>query len=166
MSAQYVSKTTNSTLDKPQNKPQEPVKPVYDKWVGCCYKASTTVFSTATGQDKLSTYPKLGKNNLFDVVGEERIRYKIVIAGKYTGYISKDDVRNSKDKYPRLGKVVTKGGTLNLRKAPINGAIVKEMPNGSGVTIKNVKIQNGEKWYEVKYNTHTGYASAQYIKEA
>lgn len=161
VSAQYISKDTSQ---KPQNTPQNPSNPSSDKWVGCVYKPSTNVYKAPTGVNPLMEYPKLKNGNLVDVVGEEGSRYKVVISGKYTGYVNKSDIKDSKKEFPYLANVNTNGSTLNLRESPVSGKVIATMPNGSNVIVRKKSTKNG--WFEIRYKKQVGYASGDYLKKA
>ena len=161
VSAQYISKDTSQ---KPQNVPQKPPKPSSDKWVGCVYKPSTNVYKAPTGVNPLMEYPKLKNGNLVDVVGEEGGRYKVVISGKYAGYVNKSDIKDSKKEFPYLANVNTNGSTLNLRESPVSGNVIVAMPNGSNVIVRKKSNTNG--WFEIRYKKQVGYASGDYLKKA
>ena len=73
------------------------VKPstnTYKKWVGAATKDDTDVFKNATGSTKLSTYQRLNKGNLVDVIGVSGTRYQVKIADKFVGYVEKTNIKD------------------------------------------------------------------------
>lgn len=72
----------------------KPSTTTYNKWVGAATKNGTDVFSNATGTSKLSTYPKLNKGNLVDVIGVSGTRYQVKIADKFVGYVEKSNIKD------------------------------------------------------------------------
>lgn len=158
VSGKYVSKIAPDT-------PKEPHKPKYEQWVGSCIKQLVIVYKSVTGTTRLPSYSRLASGNLVDVLDECGDRYKVKIAGKFTGYVSMYDLENSNGKYPKVGKVKTNGDTLNLRKSPVTGDVVTEIPNGSDlVVVGSKKAADGSTWYKVKYKKKEGYVSAEYAK--
>ena len=69
-------------------------KEEYKVWVGkaCNLGGSRLNVRTGpgTGYGLLESWPKLGEGNLVDVIGESGNCYLVRIAGKYTGWVSKD----------------------------------------------------------------------------
>lgn len=69
-------------------------KEEYKVWVGkaCNLDGSRLNVRTGpgTGYGLLESWPKLGEGNLVDVIGESGNCYQVRIAGKYTGWVSKD----------------------------------------------------------------------------
>lgn len=69
-------------------------KEEYKVWVGkaCNLGGSRLNVRTGpgTGYGLLESWPKLGEGNLVDVIGESGNCYQVRIAGKYTGWVSKD----------------------------------------------------------------------------
>ena len=72
----------------------KPSQTTYNKWVGAATKDDTDVFANPTGTSKLSTYPKLNKGNLVDVIGVSGTRYQVKIADKSVGYIEKTNIKD------------------------------------------------------------------------
>ena len=107
----------------------KPSTSTYNKWVGVATKDGTDVFSNPTGTSKLSTYPKLNKGNLVDVIGVSGTRYQVKIADKFVGYVDKSNIKDpnavvtkpsastskpaNKTKYPFVGEVTA--SELNVR---------------------------------------------------
>lgn len=149
----------------------------YKKWVGAATKDNTNVFKNATGNTKLSTYPKLNKDNLVNVIGESGTRYQVKIADKYTGYVEKSNIKDPnatttstiKSTYPFVGEVTA--SELNVRTgAGTNYGKLSTYPilkKGNLVDVlKSTKDSSGTKWYQVKIaGKYTGYVSAQYIQK-
>lgn len=149
----------------------------YKKWVGAATKDGTDVFKNATGSTKLSTYPKLNKGNLVDVIGESGTRYQVKIADKYTGYVEKSNIKDpnattnstTKSTYPFVGEVTA--SELNVRTgAGTNYGKLSSYPTlkkGNLVDVlKSTKDSSGVKWYQIRIaGKYTGYVSAQYIKK-
>nr|WP_297936916.1 SH3 domain-containing protein [uncultured Lachnoclostridium sp.] len=153
----------------------------YKKWVGVATKDGTDVFANVTGTTKLSTYPKLNKGNLVDVIGESGTKYQVKIADKYTGYVEKSNIKDpnaattkpststAKSTYPFVGEVTA--SELNVRTgAGINYGKSSSYPilkKGNLVDVlKSVKDSSGAKWYQIRIaGKYTGYVSAQYIKK-
>ena len=73
---------------------QTETKEEYKVWVGktCNLDGSRLNVRTGpgTGYGLLESWPKLGEGNLVDVIGESGNCYQVRIAGKYTGWVSKD----------------------------------------------------------------------------
>lgn len=157
----------------------------YNKWVGAATKDDTDVFANPTGTSKLSTYPKLNKGNLVDVIGVSGTRYQVKIADKFVGYVEKSNIKDpnavttkpttstskpaSKTKYPFVGEVTA--SELNVRTgAGTNYGKLSSYPilkRGNLVDVlKAKKDTSGNKWYQVRIaGKYTGYVSAQYIKK-
>lgn len=153
----------------------------YNKWVGAATKDGTDVFANATGTSKLSTYPKLNKGNLVDVIGVSGTRYQVKIADKFVGYVEKTNIKDpnavvtkpsastSKTKYPFVGEVTA--SELNVRTGTgTNYGKLSSYPilkRGNLVDVlKAKKDTSGNKWYQVRIaGKYTGYVSAQYIKK-
>ena len=72
----------------------KPSQTTYNKWVGAATKNGTDVFTNSTGTSKLSTYPKLNKGNLVDVIGVSGTRYQVKIADKFVGYVEKTNIKD------------------------------------------------------------------------
>lgn len=159
----------------------KPSTTTYNKWVGAATKDGTDVFANATGTSKLSTYPKLNKGNLVDVIGVSGTRYQVKIADKFVGYVEKTNIKDpnavvtkpsastSKTKYPFVGEVTA--SELNVRTgAGTNYGKLSSYPilkRGNLVDVlKAKKDTSGNKWYQVRIaGKYTGYVSAQYIKK-
>lgn len=159
----------------------KPSTSTYNKWVGAATKDGTDVFANATGTAKLSTYPKLNKGNLVDVIGAFGTRYQVKIADKFVGYVEKSNIKDpnaivtkptastSKTKYPFVGEVTA--SELNVRTgAGTNYGKLSSYPilkKGNLVDVlKSKKDTSGDKWYQVRIaGKYTGYVSAQYIKK-
>lgn len=159
----------------------KPSTTTYNKWVGAATKDGTDVFANPTGTSKLSTYPKLNKGNLVDVIGVSGTRYQVKIADKFVGYVEKSNIKDpnavvtkpsastSKTKYPFVGEVTA--SELNVRTgAGTNHGKLSSYPilkRGNLVDVlKEKKDTSGNKWYQVRIaGKYTGYVSAQYIKK-
>lgn len=159
----------------------KPSQTTYNKWVGAATKNGTDVFANPTGTTKLSTYPKLNKGNLVDVIGVSGTRYQVKIANKFVGYVEKSNIKDpnavvtkpsastSKTKYPFVGEVTA--SELNVRTgAGTNYSKLSSYPilkRGNLVDVLKVKKDTSEnKWYQIKIaGKYTGYVSAQYIKK-
>ena len=163
----------------------KPSTTTYKKWVGAATKDDTDVFANSTGTSKLSTYPKLNKGNLVDVIGVSGTRYQVKIADKFVGYVEKSNIKDpnavttkpttstskpaSKTKYPFVGEVTA--SELNVRTgAGTNYGKLSSYPilkRGNLVDVlKAKKDTSGNKWYQVRIaGKYTGYVSAQYIKK-
>ena len=161
----------------------KPSTSTYNKWVGAATKDGTDVFANATGTSKLSTYPKLNKGNLVDVIGVSGTR-QVKIADKFVGYVEKSNIKDpnavvtkpsaSTSKpankiYPFVGEVTA--SELNVRTgAGTNHGKLSSYPilkRGNLVDVlKEKKDTSGNKWYQVRIaGKYTGYVSAQYIKK-
>lgn len=159
----------------------KPSTTTYNKWVGEATKDGTDVFANPTGTSKLSTYPKLNKGNLVDVIGVSGTRYQVKIADKFVGYVEKTNIKDpnavvtkpsastSKTKYPFVGEVIA--SELNVRTgAGTNYGKLSSYPilkRGNLVDVlKAKKDTSGNKWYQVRIaGKYTGYVSAKYIKK-
>ena len=159
----------------------KPSTTTYNKWVGAATKDGTDVFANPTGTSKLSTYPKLNKGNLVDVIGVSGTRYQVKIADKFVGYVEKTNIKDpnavvtkpsastSKTKYPFVGEVTA--SELNVRTgAGTNHGKLSSYPilkRGNLIDVlKEKKDTSGNKWYQVRIaGKYTGYVSAQYIKK-
>lgn len=158
----------------------KPSQTIYNKWVGAATKDGTDVFANPTGTSKLSTYPKLNKGNLIDVIGVSGTRYQVKIADKFVGYVEKSNIKDpnavvtkpstSKPKaYPFVGEVtaselnVRTGAGTNYNKL-LSYPILKK---GNLVDVlKTKKDTSGNKWYQIRIaGKYTGYVSAKYIKK-
>lgn len=159
----------------------KPSTSTYNKWVGAATKNGTDVFTNSTGTSKLSTYPKLNKGNLVDVIGVSGTRYQVKIADKFVGYVEKTNIKDpnavvtkpsastSKPKYPFVGEVIA--SELNVRiGAGTNYGKLPSYPilkRGNLVDVLKAKKDiSGNKWYQIRIaGKYTGYVSAQYIKK-
>ena len=159
----------------------KPSQTTYNKWVGAATKDGTDVFANPTGTSKLSTYPKLNKGNLVDVIGVSGTRYQVKIADKFVGYVEKTNIKDpnavvtkpsastSKTKYPFVGEVTA--SELNVRTGTgTNYGKLSSYPilkRGNLVDVlKAKKDTSGNKWYQVRIaGKYTGYVSAKYIKK-
>lgn len=159
----------------------KPSTSAYNKWVGATTKDGTDVFANATGTSKLSTYPKLNKGNLIDVIGVSGTRYQVKIADKFVGFVEKTNIKDpnavvtkpsvstSKTKYPFVGEVTA--SELNVRTgAGTNYGKLSSYPilkRGNLVDVLKAKKDTSEnKWYQIRIaGKYTGYVSAQYIKK-
>ena len=159
----------------------KPSTSTYNKWVGAATKDDTDVFANPTGTSKLSTYPKLNKGNLVDVIGVSGTRYQVKIADKFVGYVEKSNIKDpnavvtkpsdstSKTKYTFVGEVTA--SELNVRTGTgTNYGKLSSYPilkRGNLVDVlKAKKDTSGNKWYQVRIaGKYTGYVSAQYIKK-
>ena len=159
----------------------KPSQTTYNKWVGAATKYDTDVFANATGTSKLSTYTKLNKGNLVDVIGVSGTRYQVKIADKFVGYVEKSNIKDpnavvtkpsastSKTKYPFVGEVTA--SELNVRTGTgTNYGKLSSYPilkRGNLVDVlKAKKDTSGNKWYQVRIaGKYTGYVSAKYINK-
>lgn len=164
----------------------KPSTTTYKKWVGAATKDGTDVFFNPTGTTKLSTYPKLNKGNLVDVIGVSGTRYQVKIANKFVGYVEKSNIKDhnavvtkpsastskpvtTTKKYPFVGEVtaselnVRTGAGTNYNKLPSYPILKK----GNLVDVlKAKKDTSGNKWYQIRIaDKYTGYVSAKYIKK-
>lgn len=159
----------------------KPSTSTYNKWVGAATKDDTDVFANPTGTSKLSTYPKLNKGNLVDVIGVSGTRYQVKIADKFVGYVEKSNIKDpnavvtkpsastNKTKYPFVGEVtaselnVRTGAGTNYNKLPSYPILKK----GNLVDVlKAKKDTSGNKWYQIRIaDKYIGYVSAKYIKK-
>lgn len=156
---------TSNTSSNASNQPNQASNSSYSKWVGSCTKDRTVVYSKASGTTALSSYNSLNKGNLVDVIGESGYRYKIKIAGKYTGYVDKTYLIVPTTKPYPVGKVTA--NKLNVRKSPAvkNDNILseyQELKKGDLIDI----IEKKDGWYHILIaKTYAAYVSAQYIAE-
>ena len=156
---------TSNTSSNTSNQPNQASNSSYSKWVGSCTKDHTVVYSKASGTTALSSYKSLNKGNLVDVIGESGYRYKVKIAGKYTGYVDKTYLIVPTTKPYPVGKVTA--NKLNVRKSPAvkNDNILseyQELKKGDLIDI----IEKKDGWYHILIaKTYAAYVSAQYIAE-
>lgn len=167
----------------------KPSTSTYKKWVGAATKDGTDVFANHTGISKLSTYPKLNKGNLVDVIGVSGTRYQVKIADKFVGYVEKSNIKdpnavvsntttkpstsnaktyNKKEKW--TGVVIAKSG-LKVRKSP--GTSKTDLECSFSPLKYNTPVSvcdsttgsDGNKWYYIFYKGKYGFSSAKYIKK-
>ena len=167
----------------------KPSKTTYNKWVGAATKNGTDVFANATGTSKLSTYPKLNKGNLVDVIGVSGTRYQVKIADKFVGYVEKSNIKDpnavvtkpsastskpAKKGYNKSEKwkgVITAKSGLKVRKSP--GTSNADLECSFSPLKYNTPVSvcdsttgsDGNKWYYICYKGKYGFSSAQYIKK-
>lgn len=156
---------TSILTSNTSNQPNQASNSSYSKWVGSCTKDRTVVYSKASGTTALSSYKSLNKGNLVDVIGESGYRYKVKIAGKYTGYVDKTYLIVPTTKAYPVGKVTA--NKLNVRKSPAvkNDNILseyQELKKGDLIDI----IEKKDGWCHILIaKTYAAYVSAQYIAE-
>ena len=156
---------TSNTSSNTSNQPNQASNSSYSKWVGSCTKDRTVVYSKASGTTALSSYKSLNKGNLVDVIGESGYRYKVKIAGKYTGYIEKTYLIVPTTKAYPVGKVTA--NKLNVRKSPAvkNDNILSEYQELKKDDLIDI-IEKKDGWYHILIaKTYAAYVSAQYIAE-
>ena len=162
----------------------KPSTTTYNKWVGAATKDGTDVFANPTGTSKLSTYPKLNKGNLVDVIGVSGTRYQVKIADKFVGYVEKSNIKDpnavvtkpsastskpANKTYPFVGEVTA--SELNVRTGTGTNygklSSYQILKRGNLVDVlKAKKDTSGNKWYQVRIaGKYTGYVSAKYIKK-
>ena len=167
----------------------KPSQTTYNKWVGAATKNGTDVFTNSTGTSKLSTYPKLNKGNLVDVIGVSGTRYQVKIADKFVGYVEKSNIKdpnavvtkpsastskpakkgyNKSEKWK--GVIIAKSG-LKVRKSP--GTSNADLECSFSPLKYNTPVSvcdsttgsDGNKWYYICYKGKYGFSSAKYIKK-
>lgn len=167
----------------------KPSTSTYNKWVGAATKNGTDVFTNSTGTSKLSTYPKLNKGNLVDVIGVSGTRYQVKIADKFVGYVEKTNIKdpnavvtkpsastskpakkgyNKSEKWK--GVIIAKSG-LKVRKSP--GTSNADLECSFSPLKYNTPVSvcdsttgsDGNKWYYICYKGKYGFSSAKYIKK-
>lgn len=167
----------------------KPSQTTYNKWVGAATKNGTDVFTNSTGTSKLSTYPKLNKGNLVDVIGVSGTRYQVKIADKFVGYVEKTNIKdpnavvtkpsastskpakkgyNKSEKWK--GVIIAKSG-LKVRKSP--GTSNADLECSFSPLKYNTPVSvcdsttgsDGNKWYYICYKGKYGFSSAKYIKK-
>ena len=167
----------------------KPSQTTYNKWVGAATKNGTDVFANATGTSKLSTYPKLNKGNLVDVIGVFGTRYQVKIADKFVGYVEKSSIKDpnaivtkpsvstskpAKKGYNKSEKwkgVITAKSGLKVRKSP--GTSNADLECSFSPLKYNTPVSvcdsttgsDGNKWYYICYKGKYGFSSAKYIKK-
>lgn len=166
----------------------KPSTTTYKKWVGAATKDGTNVFANHTGTTKLSTYPKLNKGNLVDVIGTSGTRYQVKIANKFVGYIEKSNIKNPNTVMPNTttkpstsnaktynkkekwkGVVTAKSG-LKVRKSP--GTSKTDLECSFSPLKYNTPVSvcdsttgsDGNTWYYICYKGKYGFSSAKYIR--
>lgn len=166
----------------------KPSTSTYNKWVGAATKDDTDVFANPTGTTKLSTYPKLNKGNLVDVIGTSGTRYQVKIANKFVGYIEKSNIKNPNTVVPNAttkpstsnaktynkkekwkGVVTAKSG-LKVRKSP--GTSKTDLECSFSPLKYNTPVSvcdsttgsDGNTWYYICYKGKYGFSSAKYIR--
>lgn len=167
----------------------KPSTTTYNKWVGAATKDGTDVFANPTGTSKLSTYPKLNKGNLVDVIGVSGTRYQVKIADKFVGYVEKSNIKDpnavvtkpsastskpAKKGYNKSEKwkgVITAKSGLKVRKSP--GTSNADLECSFSPLKYNTPVSvcdsttgsDGNKWYYICYKGKYGFSSAKYIKK-
>mgnify|MGYP003279485697 CR=1 FL=1 len=167
----------------------KPSQTTYKKWVGAATKDDTDVFANPTGTSKLSTYPKLNKGNLVDVIGVSGTRYQVKIADKFVGYVEKTNIKDPnavvtkpsastskpvKKGYNKSEKwkgVITAKSGLKVRKSP--GTSNADLECSFSPLKYNTPVSvcdsttgsDGNKWYYICYKGKYGFSSAKYIKK-
>ena len=167
----------------------KPSTSTYNKWVGAVTKDDTDVFANPTGTSKLSTYPKLNKGNLVDVIGVSGTRYQVKIADKFVGYVEKTNIKDpnavvtkpsastskpAKKEYNKSEKwkgVITAKSGLKVRKSP--GTSNADLECSFSPLKYNTPVSvcdsttgsDGNKWYYICYKGKYGFSSAKYIKK-
>lgn len=167
----------------------KPSTSTYNKWVGATTKDGTDVFANATGTSKLSTYPKLNKGNLIDVIGVSGTRYQVKIADKFVGFVEKTNIKDpnavvtkpsvstskpAKKGYNKSEKwkgVITAKSGLKVRKSP--GTSNADLECSFSPLKYNTPVSvcdsttgsDGNKWYYIYYKGKYGFSSAKYIKK-
>lgn len=167
----------------------KPSTTTYKKWVGAATKNGTDVFANPTGTTKLSTYPKLNKGNLVDVIGVSGTRYQVKIADKFVGYVEKSNIKDPnavvtkpsastnkpvKKGYNKSEKwkgVITAKSGLKVRKSP--GTSNTDLECSFSPLKYNTPVSvcdsttgsDGNKWYYICYKGKYGFSSAKYIKK-
>ncbi len=119
-----------------------------------------------TSSSVIASMPKGSTVTVLDGKRQTNGFYRVSYNGK-TGYASAQYISFSKpvvvDNSSYSGYINTSSQPLNLRSnANTSSSVLASMPKGAAVTVLDGKRQtNG--FYHVKYNSKTGYASAQYI---
>lgn len=167
----------------------KPSTTTYKKWVGATTKDNTDVFANPTGTSKLSTYPKLNKGNLVDVIGVSGTRYQVKIADKFVGYVEKTNIKDpnavvtkpsastskpAKKGYSKSEKwkgVITAKSGLKVRKSQGTSNADLEcsfspLKYKTPVSVcDSTTGSDGNKWYYICYKGKYGFSSAKYIKK-
>lgn len=172
-----VGSITQGEITKAINALNKSQTSAYQKWTGKCIKNGAVVYKAYTGTTPLSTYPKLNAGNLVDVIGLSDGRYKVVIAGKYTGYvfhkfIDKPETvisTTTEKKYPFTGKCVCTG-LIDVFADPAKKTKLTAYPNLANtnlVDVLGVKTVNNVRYYKVRIaGKHVGYVLTKYIRKA
>ena len=170
----------------------KPSTSTYKKWVGAATKDGTNVFANPTGTSKLSTYPKLNKGNLVDVIGVSGTRYQVKIADKFVGYVEKTNIKDPNAVITKpatstnkpVSKPVKKGYNKSEKWKGIiiaqSGLKVRRSPGTSNTDTEcsfsplryntevsvcdSTKGSDGNTWYYICYKGKYGFSSAKYIR--
>ena len=171
----------------------KPSTSTYNKWVGAATKDGTDVFANPTGTSKLSTYPKLNKGNLVDVIGVSGTRYQVKIADKFVGYVEKTNIKDpnavvtkpaTSTNKPASKPVVKKGYNKSEKWKGViiaqSGLKVRRSPGTSNTDTEcsfsplryntevsvcdSTKGSDGNTWYYICYKGKYGFSSAEYIR--
>lgn len=160
----------------------------YTKWIGKCKKNGAVVYKNATGTEKLSTYSSLNSGNLVEVTDKIGNRYKILIAGKYVGYVFHKFIEKNtsttaaitktttatttvvgQKKYPFVGKCKSTKN-IDVLKEVGKAVLLPEYPhlaNENLVDVLGVTAVNGTRYYKIKIaGKHIGYVLTKYIRKA
>lgn len=187
-----IVKTINNTSSTP-NSSTDTTATTYNKWVGAATKDGTDVFANPTGTSKLSTYPKLNKGNLVDVIGVSGTRYQVKIADKFVGYVEKSNikdpnavvtkpttstskpasnpVKNGYNKSEKWKGVITAQSGLKVRRSPGTSSTDTECsfsPLKYNIEVSvcdSTKGSDGNTWYYICYKGKYGFSSAKYIRK-
>lgn len=128
------------------------------KWVAEATRYCNVYASEANNY--LASYPYLGQGNKVDVCDESPNRYFVRIAGKYFGFVDKDDLIPVVS--TRKGKVTT---DLNVRAGA--GASFQKVglfKQGTIVSITTqAKASDGVTWYYASYGNIKGFVSSKYV---
>ena len=167
----------------------KPSQTTYNKWVGAATKNGTDVFTNSTGTSKLSTYPKLNKGNLVDVIGVSGTRYQVKIADKFVGYVEKTNIKdpnavvtkpsastskpakkgyNKSEKWK--GVIIAKSGLKVIKSPGTSNADLEcsfsPLKYNTPVSVcDSTTGSDGNKWYYICYKGKYGFSSAKYIKK-
>lgn len=170
----------------------KPSTTTYNKWVGAATKDGTDVFANPTGTSKLSTYPKLNKGNLVDVIGVSGTRYQVKIADKFVGYVEKTNIKDPNAVITKpttstnkpVNKPVKKGYNKSEKWKGViiaqSGLKVRRSPGTSNTDTEcsfsplryntevsvcdSTKGSDGNTWYYICYKGKYGFSSAKYIR--
>jgi GH25 family lysozyme M1 (1,4-beta-N-acetylmuramidase) len=167
----------------------KPSQTTYNKWVGAATKNGTDVFANPTGTSKLSTYPKLNKGNLVDVIGVSETRYQVKIADKFVGYVEKTNIKDANAVVTKPSASTSKPANKGYSKSEKwkgviiakSGLKVRKSPGTSNADLEcsfsplkyNTPVSvcdsttgsDGNKWYYICYKGKYGFSSAKYIKK-